>query len=173
MLAVTDTGVGMDRATQARIFEPFFTTKEAGKGTGLGLETSAPATGRPRGGIETILVAEDDDEVRALAREILESYGYTVLEAARPADAFLIAERYAAAINLLLTDVIMPQMSGRQLADRLATLRPEMRVLYVSGYPGETIVQHGRLEPGTLFLQKPIMPEGLAAKVREVLDALE
>jgi two-component system cell cycle sensor histidine kinase/response regulator CckA len=137
------------------------------------IETGEPATGRPRGGTETILVAEDDDEVRGLAREILESYGYTVLEAARPADALLIAERYAGAINLLLTDVIMPQMSGRQLADRLAPLRPEMRVLYVSGYPGETIVQHGRLEPGTLFLQKPMMPEGLAAKIREVLDALD
>ena len=117
------------------------------------------------------MIAEDDDEVRALAREVLEGYGYTILEAARPADSLQIAERYAGAINLLLTDVVMPQMSGQQLADRLASLRPEMRVLYVSGYPGEAILQQGRLEAGTQYLPKPIMPAAWATKVREVLDA--
>jgi PAS domain S-box-containing protein len=208
-LAVRDTGVGMDEATQARVFEPFFTTKEPGKGTGLGLATvygivkqsggnvwvqselghgttfevllprveaavhiePAPSASPVPRGTETILLAEDEAEVREVAREVLETCGYTVLEAPRPADALLIAERHTGPIDLLLTDVIMPQMSGPRLAERLAPLRPEMRVLYMSAHPGETTARRGGLEPGMPYLPKPFPLEALAAKVREVLDA--
>jgi two-component system, cell cycle sensor histidine kinase and response regulator CckA len=210
MLAVTDTGTGMDAATQARIFEPFFTTKELGKGTGLGLATvygivnqshgsiwvysevgrgttfkihlprvlphaddGRAAAPRPRQGSETILVAEDEAEVRELVQDILQSYGYTVLVARDAAEALLIAERHTGPIHLLLTDVIMPGATGRDLATRLGPLRPETRTLYMSGYPGEAIVRQGRLEPGTEYLQKPCLPEALAAKVRPVLDAAD
>ena len=207
-LAVSDTGTGMDAATQAHIFEPFFTTKEPGKGTGLGLatvygivaqsrgsiwvdsepgrgtafriylprvdaqpvEAPAVAVGAPRGN-ETVLVAEDEADVRELVRDILQSFGYTVLVATHPADAALIAERHAGPIHLLLTDVIMPGGTGRDLAERLRPLRPEMRILYMSGYPGDAIVHHGRLERGTEYLQKPFAPDDLGAKVRAVLDA--
>jgi PAS domain S-box-containing protein len=210
MLAVSDTGVGMDAETRSRLFEPFYTTKEQGKGTGLGLATvhgiinqsggriwvySEPdqgttfkmylprteeavelvdqdhASARSLQGSETILLVEDEDMVRELARHVLTQHGYIVLAARHGEEALQFGERHAEPIHLLLTDVIMPRgMSGRQLAERLASLRPEIRVLYMSGYTDDAIVHHGVLESGTNFLQKPFATDALAAKVRRVLD---
>jgi PAS domain S-box-containing protein len=210
MLAVTDTGTGMDSETQARIFEPFFTTKEAGKGTGLGLSTvygivkqsggniwvyselgrgttfkiylprvdegaQEPrpnfAMARSAQGSETVLLAEDEEAVRKLALQVLQMNGYQVLEAANGGAALLICERQKEPIHLLITDVIMPEMSGRELADRLAKLRPEMKVLFMSGYTDNAIVHQGVLDAGANFIQKPFPTDALARKVREVLDA--
>jgi PAS domain S-box-containing protein len=123
-------------------------------------------------GTETVLLAEDDNVVRALARRSLERCGYTTLEARHADDALLVYERYRDRIDLVVTDVIMPgEMSGRDLAKRLVSLHPEIKVLYTSGYTDEAIVHHGVLEPGVAFLQKPFTPSSLAQKVREVLDA--
>jgi PAS domain S-box-containing protein len=211
MLAVHDTGHGIDAQTKSRLFEPFFTTKEQGKGTGLGLATvygivkqsggyvvveSEPGQGaafkvflhrleagadeiervvqiaeeRPRGS-ETVLLVEDEDVVRNLVREILEGNGYTVLEARNGAEALEIGRRYAHSIHLLVTDVVMPKMSGRELAEHLVTIHRETRVLYMSGYTDGAIGQHGVLDPETELLQKPFTFDALAQKVRKVLDA--
>jgi CheY-like chemotaxis protein len=134
-------------------------------------DAAEPEQIRPGRGTETILIVEDEDEVRALACEVLATYGYEVLQARTPADALLIAERHTGPIHLLLTDVIMPGMSGRMLAERLGPLRPEMNVLYMSGYTDEAIVHHGTLDAGTPFIQKPFTPDALAAGVRRLLDA--
>jgi PAS domain S-box-containing protein len=211
MLAVTDTGVGMDEATLARIFEPFFTTKEVGKGTGLGLATVfgiikqsngfirvssevgrgstfriyLPLVDKPTErydgqaelvqlpvGTETVLLAEDAAAVRAAARQILERYGYTVLEAPSGRDALNIALKRQSPIHLLLTDVVMPEMSGRDLAEQICELRPSAKVLYMSGYTDDAVVLQGILSAEIPYLQKPFSPATLARKVREVLDAL-
>jgi two-component system cell cycle sensor histidine kinase/response regulator CckA len=211
MLAVSDTGCGMDADTQARIFEPFFTTKGPGKGTGLGLATvygivkqsggnisvyselgkgttlkiylprvektsELPEPGAapvelPRGS-ETVLLVEDDEMVRALARAILERYGYQVLVARNIHDALRFAQESQEPIHLLLTDTIMPVMNGPELAKRFRSIRPETKVLFMSGYTDKVISYTAALEPGTAFLQKPFTPQTLTHKVHEVLNAI-
>ena len=210
MLAVSDTGVGMDSETQSHVFEPFFTTKEHG-GSGLGLATvygivnqsggtvwlyselgqgttvkvylpsceeaaetdqqEAP-TPRLSAGAETVLLVEDNSQVRELAAEILRTRGYRVLEASGGEAALRIArEHRGRSIDLLITDVVMPEMSGPQLAQLMAASGQQVKVLYISGYTDNWIVHHGVLEGATSFLQKPFTPGVLAGKVREVLDS--
>lgn len=201
MLAITDTGQGMDQGTLAHIFEPFFTTKEMGKGTGLGLSTvfgivkqsgghiwvySEPGRGStfkvyfprvegvpdtaPKGeaaaarGSETVLVCEDDEKIRALVRTALANSGYTVLEAGSAPEALLFHSRYTGPIHLLLTDLVLPEMSGHELARQMQSMLPGIKVLFMSGYP-DTV-----LDPGVAFLQKPFTPGVLCRKVRETLD---
>jgi len=130
---------------------------------------ASPTATVPRGD-ETVLLVEDEPEVRDLAREILEGSGYTVLQACDAQDAVFMAERHTGPIDLLLTDVIMPRESGRALVERLRPLRPEMQVLYMSGYTNEAIVRHGVLDPDTQFIQKPFSPAGLGHKVRAAID---
>ncbi|MGZ8392352.1 MAG: PAS domain-containing hybrid sensor histidine kinase/response regulator [Gemmatimonadales bacterium] len=122
-------------------------------------------------GAETVLVVEDEEGVRSLTCRVLRTYGYTVLEAENGGEALLIAEQHPAPIHILLTDVVLPRMSGRKLAERLVRASSTLRVLYMSGYTDGAIVNHGALEPGTAFIQKPFTPEGLAQKLREVLDS--
>jgi len=209
MLAVSDTGDGMDEQTQQRIFEPFFTTKAPGIGTGLGLSTCYGIVKQHRGniwvysevgrgttfkvylprveadydeqvhradadvlprGTETVLLVEDEATVRALAVRVLREQGYTTLEAADGAEALRLSQEYAGPIDLLLTDVVMPRMGGKLLAEHLAASRSGMKVLFTSGYTDNAIVHHGRLDSGVTLLQKPFSPTALLRKVREVLD---
>jgi len=208
MIAVSDTGVGMDQNTVAHIFEPFYTTKDSGHGTGLGLSTvygivkqsggyiwvySEPGKGStfkvylPRvddaadepavpqtapqaeRGTETILLVEDEDAVRDLIRTVLTGQGYDVIPASDPKHAEQIASTYAHQIHLLLTDVVMPGISGRELAARISMRRPGIRVLYMSGYTDNVITSGGMLERGLAFLQKPFTPAVLVRKIRDVL----
>jgi CheY-like chemotaxis protein len=131
-----------------------------------------PGLPEPTRGHETILLVEDELAVRDLARDVLCAHGYTVLEARHGREALLISELHSGPIHLLLTDVVMPEMSGRDLANRLAPLRPTMPVIYMSGYTDTAVVHHGVLDPGTTFLQKPFTPDALARKIRQVLDPL-
>lgn len=209
MLAVSDTGHGMDSETQKHIFEPFFTTKEPGKGTGLGLPTVYGIVKQSGGniwvysevgmgttfriyvplveaevtepdanvegpqstvGTETILLAEDEEMVRKLVRESLKMHGYTVLEAANGPEALSICREHLGPIHLLLTDVVMPQMSGKELAEQLQLLRPDTHVLYMSGYTDHAIVHHGILDGNVAFIGKPFTPDALVLKVIEVLQ---
>ena len=210
MLAVSDTGVGMDEETQAHIFEPFFTTKGVGKGTGLGLATvygvvkqsggwiwvySEPDRGSKfkiylpsvdqavdlaesgtlietaRRGTETILLVEDQEGVRDLISEFLVNHGYAILSASNGEEALEVAKRHDGPIHLLLTDIVMPKMSGHELVSRLAPARPEMRVLYMSGYPDYSGARRPSGDSGIPILEKPFAMNNLACKVREVLEA--
>ena len=208
MLAVTDTGTGMDAETLRRIFEPFFTTKEVGQGTGLGLATvygivqqsggqirvyselghgtvfkiyfprlDEVAVARPPQpseaslltGSGTLLIVEDDSAVRQVAARVLRDRGYTVLEARRPSEARRICAEHGSTIDLLLTDVIMPECTGTDLARELSQLYPHLRVVYMSGYPGGAASRAGVLGPGAAYLEKPFSPVTLIEKVAAAL----
>ena len=210
MMAVHDTGVGIDAEVRAQIFEPFFTTKEIGKGTGLGLATvlgiveqssgvirceSEPGRGttftiflpavhetvdkgpRPAGGLaeapkgsEVILLVEDEDMLRVLARTILEKSGYVVYEARNGQEGLALCKSHEGTIDLLVSDVVMPELGGRELAEGALRLRPGMKVMFMSGHTQDVLLKEG-VQKGTAFLQKPFTPVGLAQKVRETLDS--
>ncbi len=212
MLAVTDTGCGMDKETLAKIFEPFFTTKEVGKGTGLGLSTvygivrqnrgfvnvySEPGVGTtfkiyiprepepevdaeeapptvedvPRGRGETILLVEDDRVLLDMTRVMLTQLGYTVLDALSPRDGLALVRNHEGPVHVLMTDVVMPEMNGKELAAMVQDMRPEVKVLFMSGYTANVIAHHGVLDPGVAFIQKPFGLRDLALRLRQVLDA--
>ncbi len=204
VLAVTDSGSGMDEETKARLFEPFFTTKQAAQGAGLGLaivhgivkssggtirvssepgagtsvrlffprvEEAEPAAVTPEEtsrGAETILLVEDEEPVRAVIRKMLTANGYAVLEARHGRDALLVAERHRGAIHLVITDVVMPEMGGRELAERLRARYPSLRVLYISGYTSDEVV--GKGVNGCAFVAKPFTSDLLLRSVRETLE---
>jgi predicted ATPase/signal transduction histidine kinase/CheY-like chemotaxis protein len=210
LLAVTDTGCGIEPDIQARIFEPFFTTKKSGEGTGIGLATvfgvvrrsaghisvdsevgrgttfriyfprcaaaadhpepaSVPATAGPTHGPATILLVEDDEHVRIAARRVLQREGYRVLEASGPGEALLIGEQHAGLIDLLLSDVRMPRMSGPELAERIVAVRPQIRLLFMSGYTDTPFPRHTLGDSPVDLLQKPFTPETLAESVGNAL----
>jgi PAS domain S-box-containing protein len=208
LLAISDTGHGMDEQVKQRIFEPFFTTKPKGRGTGMGLATLFGAVKQAGGSIEvyseigkgttfkiylprveeqpikltkaksalniprgseTVLLVEDEDSVRELARIVLTKLGYTVLPASNASEALLLAEDRSRRIDLLMTDVVMPGMNGRELAEKLLHLRPELKVLFSSGYTENVIAHHGVVDEHVAFIGKPYSVQALAAKIREVL----
>jgi signal transduction histidine kinase len=210
MLAVSDTGVGMDAETQSHLFEPFFTTKDLGKGTGLGLSTvygivkqsggsvwaySEPGQGasfkvylpvveqsdgawKPsespanfHQGTETVLIVEDSEGVRKLEEYVLRDSGYTLLVASSGEEALDLLARHVGSVQLLLTDIVLPGIGGAELVHRARQSRPDLRVLYTSGYTDRGVVENGFLQSGIAFLHKPFTARGLARKVREVLDA--
>jgi two-component system, cell cycle sensor histidine kinase and response regulator CckA len=209
-LSVGDTGIGMDRDTQAHIFEPFFTTKEEGKGSGLGLSTvfgivtqsggaidvtsrvgygtkfdiffpkvgpdaeaaAAPHAGaQPAGGTETILLVEDDASVRILLRDALKKLGYRVIEAKHGLEACLLATQELNRLDMLLTDMVMPGMGGRELAQHLIAIKPDLRILFMSGFTDDVGILAGHERGTSGFLQKPFTPEVLARMIRKILDA--
>jgi two-component system, cell cycle sensor histidine kinase and response regulator CckA len=210
MLAVIDSGSGIDAETLAHIFEPFFTTKEVGKGTGLGLATvygvvkqsdgyiwvetkpgqgaafqiflprfaepapAIPAAALPAsevvGGSETILLVEDSEPLRELAQSFLETHGFRVYAAQNAQEAMQLEAQHAGQFDLLLTDVVMPGMNGKALAEKMLVKQPGLRVLFMSGYTDSFIARHGMLEAGMVLVHKPFTEEDLVRKVREVLD---
>jgi hypothetical protein len=206
VLAVSDTGSGMDGETLTHVFEPFFTSQVAGSRSGLGLsivygivkqngggvrvssepgegttvkvflprvegeEVSAPDERASLRGSETVLLVEDEDGVRELLWKILTDHGHTVLEARHGKDALAVAVGYANPIQLLITDVVMPEMGAGELVDQLVATRPELKVLYISGYTNDEIVRRGVEGADAAFIQKPFTSEDLMRKVREVLD---
>ena len=209
MLAVTDTGLGMDAKTKARIFEPFFTTKSRDRGTGLGLATvygivkqnngfidvstelqkgttlkvflpysqedqveETGTSGRDPAlwGDETILLVEDDAAVRKVTRDTLAEYGYTTLAAANGEEALRLFRKEKSRIDLVLTDVVMPGMSCRDMSRRMLALKPGIRIVYISGYADESIVRHGKIKKGTVLVQKPFRRRELLVRIRELLD---
>jgi len=207
MIAITDTGIGMDRETQSHIFEPFFTTKESGKGTGLGLATvhgivqqhggwvdvyselhhgatfkiylpaaASVSTGEPQSVDQplprrtaTILLVEDEAAIRMLLEDILSDAGHRVSSAVNGRAALQLIEQHPQQIDLLITDVVMPEMSGPELADQLSRSHPSMIVLYISGYTDSALLHRGAIEQGVAFLAKPFVPKSLLAKVDEML----
>ncbi len=208
LLAISDTGTGMNEEVRRRLFEPFFTTKAGGGGTGLGLATvfgvvkqsggsifvyseegrgttfkiylpissrqvePAPAADEPpdERGSETVVVVEDDESVRELVKLMLGGCGYDVLSAPDADAAVDLCGEHPGGVDLLLTDVVMPEIGGRALAERLTALFPHLRVLFMSGYSDEAVFRHGMIRPGTAFIEKPFTQVALARKVREVLD---
>ena len=209
MLAITDSGTGMDEKTKARLFEPFFTTKEQGKGTGLGLSTvygivkqsdgyisvyselgkgstfkvylprvdavaeRSKVTGAIQAanrGTETILLVEDEDGVRRLVRDIIARQGYKVMEARSGEEALNLAAEPGAKIDLLLTDLVLSQMSGRELSDHLLAEKKDLKVLFMSGYTDDAALHSGVLSQSSAFIQKPFTASLLSQKLRELLD---